>query len=389
MGISHPITENSKLFFNYGHFQQLPSYEQLYQLSRGASDQMRLYGNPSLPFAKTISYELGYDQALFDEYLLQIAGFYHDITDQLASTRYLSADGRVSYDGVNSNNYNDIMGFEISLKKMMGKWFKGFINYTYQVISYGRFGKDIIYEDPSAQREFDANTGNFSQNRPLPQPCANMVLTFFTPRDFGDSDISRALLSKWALTVIGEWRAGWWATRNSNQISNLSQNVQVKDTYRLNFRLSKIFTVGPVDISLLLDVNNVLNTRQLSLVGFYDNQDFEDYWNSLHLPQSNGYNNIVGDDRYGEFRNPSVEYQPIVQINNVDQLANPSSRPFFYETSTGRYMEYNNDTWSEVDNSRVQKVIDDKAYIDMPNQTSFNFLNPRNIYIGIKTSFRL
>ena len=125
------------------------------------------------------------------------------------------------------------------------------------------------------------------------------------------------------------------------------------------------------------------------MVGFYDNQDFEDYWNSLHLPESNAYNNIVGDDRYGEYRNPSVEYQPIVQISSVDQLADPISRPFYYETSSGRYMEYSNDSWSEVDNSRVQKVLDDKAYIDMPNQTSFNFLNPRNIFIGIKTSFRL
>ena len=80
LGISHPITENSKLYFNYGHFKQLPSYELLLQLSRGTLQEVKRIGDPNLALAKTISYELGYDHVLFDNYLIQLAGFYHDIT---------------------------------------------------------------------------------------------------------------------------------------------------------------------------------------------------------------------------------------------------------------------------------------------------------------------
>ena len=185
VGISHPVSESSKLFFHYGHFKQLPSYEQLYQLTRGPLQQMRVFGDPNLAYAKTVSYELGYDQALFnDQVLLQLAGFYHDITDQLASTRYQSADGVVAYNAVNTNAYQDIRGFELTLRKPVGRWFSGFATYTYQVNTYGRFGRDRQFEDPSEQARFDSETGNFSQDQPTPQPWANIVLSFYTPPNF-------------------------------------------------------------------------------------------------------------------------------------------------------------------------------------------------------------
>ena len=44
LGISHPITENSKLFFNYGHFKQLPTYEELLRISRTVTGSMQNYG---------------------------------------------------------------------------------------------------------------------------------------------------------------------------------------------------------------------------------------------------------------------------------------------------------------------------------------------------------
>jgi len=39
---------------------------------------------------------------------------------------------------------------------------------------------------------------------------------------------------------------------------------------------------------------------------------------------------------------------------------------------------------SEAD---LQRILDTKAYIDMPNLRSLTFLNPRDITFGIKISF--
>ena len=35
----------------------------------------------------------------------------------------------------------------------------------------------------------------------------------------------------------------------------------------------------------------------------------------------------------------------------------------------------------------VEQVLDDKAYINMPNQRFFNFLDPRTIRVGVRFSF--
>jgi len=76
-------------------------------------------------------------------------------------------------------------------------------------------------------------------------------------------------------------------------------------------------------------------------------------------------------------------------VASVNGILNPNPGAFYYETNTGKYLQFINGNWNQVESSRLQEVLDTKAYIDMPNMTSFNFLNPRNIYIGIKTTIRL
>jgi len=258
IGISHPITVDSKLYFNYGHFNQLASNDYLYRVARGSVGEIAVIGDPNLPFQKTVSYELGYDQVFFEDYLLQLAGFYRDISGQLASSRYISTDGQVRYNTVNNNNYQDVRGFEVTIRKAAGFWIRGFATYTYQVSSQGRFGKDILYEDPSLQRVFDATIGNFAQNKPLPQPWANFVVTFTTPNDFGTEFLGAGILGDWSLTLLGTWRAGFYFTRNPNDPS-ITQNVQGKDYYDIDLRLSKAINLGFLDITFLLDINNVLS----------------------------------------------------------------------------------------------------------------------------------
>ena len=43
--------------------------------------------------------------------------------------------------------------------------------------------------------------------------------------------------------------------------------------------------------------------------------------------------------------------------------------------------------WNLVDQNFYDEVIENKQYIDMPNQSYFIFLNPRDIYIGINLTY--
>jgi len=391
LSISHPITETSKLFFNYGHFTQLPTYEQMMRLSRGSQNNLLNIGNPNLEPEKTISYELGYDQLMSDEYLIQIAGFYRDISNQQSTTSYLSADGSIKYFEANNNLYEDIRGFEATFRKSQGAWWRGFVNYTYQVNTSGQFGRSEVYQDQREQREYDLDARNQSQFRPIPQPYARAYLNFFTPKEYGPQIASFYPFENWNMNVLTDWRSGSWYTWNPTSKVGVSQNVEGKDWFNLNLRFMKTINIESVKLTLFMDINNALNIKRLSLNGFYDVNDYLAYFESLHLPNSNDYSNIVGDDKVGDYRKAGVEFQPIEVVGNVSTLdpGNIRDRAIYYDLNSRKYMDYESGNWSEVSKKRLNKVLDDKAYIDMPNHSYFNFLNPRQIFYGINVSFEL
>jgi hypothetical protein len=133
-----------------------------------------------------------------------------------------------------------------------------------------------------------------------------------------------------------------------------------------------------------MDMDNVLNTLRMW------NTNDQAYLESLHLPKSTAYPNIPGDDKVGDYREPGTDFQPVIGVDVWDTGHLPAEdRAWYKEISTGTYREYVNGQWVEVDKNRVDKLLDDKAYIDMPNASTFWFLNPRRIFFGLRFSFNL
>jgi outer membrane receptor protein involved in Fe transport len=390
LSISHPITENSKLFFNYGHFKQSPTYEEIFRIGRGSSGRANNIGDPNLILAKTVSYELGYDHALFDNYLIQFAAYYHDIMDQQTFVKYISADNKVNYIKATNQSYEDVRGFELTLRKNTGRWWTAFVNYTYEVSTSGLFGYPIEYESPAQQRQYLIDTKDiFQQQKPMPRPYARAHLSMHTPSNFGPEMLGAKPLQDWALTLIGEWRSGGYFTYNDNNIKGVSENVKVTDWDNVTLRLNKTFNFNKLNMTFFMEVDNLFNAKHLSGVGFYNSQDQKAYLNSLHLPKSNAYGNMVGSDKIGDYRRGGT-FQPMKQFQDAGSFTDqPEPEVIYYESSTKRYLQYANNGWVEVDRGRIDKLLDDKAYIDMPNETSFNFLNRRQIFFGIRTSFDL
>ena len=115
VGVSFPVTAVSKLFFNYGHFRSLPDPNNLYLIRPFTeTGQISRIANPNNPLPKTIAYELGYEQALFDQFLARLAGYYKDVSLQPYLVEYISRDGQVNYDITEPNSYEDIRGFEVT-----------------------------------------------------------------------------------------------------------------------------------------------------------------------------------------------------------------------------------------------------------------------------------
>ena len=353
LGISHPITDRSKLFFNYGHFYSEPSSSYRFRLQRESNGLVTHIGDPDMVFEKTIAYETGFSANPFGEYLLNVSLFYKDITSQPGWVYYQNMNGTVQVNRIENNNYEDIRGLEFTLKKNMGQFVTGMINYTYLVQSSGYFGLLSQFQDPNMQRDYESL--NRYESKPRPRPFLRSVLNFKSLKDLGPKVFNNSIFGGWTSSLIFNYKAGAFETYNPQGLPGISDNVQWKDTYSTDVRIAKRITLNKTKIDLFLDINNLFNNKFLSYAGFSNYYDYIDYLESLRFPWEEGKEK--GNDRIGEYRDWSVNYQPYDPVD----WENPSSAE--------------------------KEILNTKAYIDMPNIRAVSFLDPRDIFFGITVHF--
>jgi len=395
IGIAFPITVNSKLFLNYGHYQTLPTPNNLYLITEDTNGRILSFANPYSKLEKTITYEVGYEHNLFDEYLLRITGYYKDITNESRDIQYIGSNPAVNYYKTEPIQYRDIRGFEIQLSKNRGDWITGFINYNYMVTSLGKFGWGKYYESPAAQTEYINTDGQtwFKQDKPMPRPIARANIDIFTPEGYG------SFISGWRLNILSVWKAGSYTSWSGEAglSAKTSNNLQWLDYYNTDLRISKGFDFGSFDLQFYVQLNNVFNVKVLSSTGFSrSNFDYDNYMKSLHFDEDivtyddQRYYNIPGNDKPGDYRRAGVDYTPIEAVSNINSIENPIENLIYYDSESRRYYEYYSTTgWERSDEKKIHKILEDKAYIDMPNLGFFTFLNPRDIFFGLKFNITL
>jgi len=327
IGISFPITERSKFYFNYGHFRSNPPYYSMY-LYRYRYDKNGLYdmSNPNLEPPRTISYELGVTYNFYESYLLKISGYSKDVTGQNGKVNYLS--NNLDYDMWVNNEYEDIQGMEINLSKSDNSWLTGWINFNYMLKKEGLTGKEEINE--FALDSYTEGLYEGQENRSLPTPRLNGNITFRSPRKWGPALKNFYPLSSINLTIFGEWEAGDYFTANPAKIPNVNNNMQWPDYYMVDLKLTKTFSFFGIASTFYVDVNNLFNFKvSLWHRGYAfqrdsgddleDWQDFLNYIKTLHLTEwgsseydkyrdeENGYF-IPGNDKIGELRSEKKPY---------------------------------------------------------------------------------
>ncbi len=420
LGISHPITTNSKLYFNYGHMRQRFSPDQLFGVRRVTSGRMSTFGNPELPMEKTIAYELGYDHALFEKLLIHVAAYYKDKTDQAGTVGYYSADNTVRYSRYTNNFYQDIRGLEIELRKSRGYYFTGFVNYNYSVYTSGRFGLLSYYQDPAEQQKQKLNVSAHEQYKPIPVPKVKFNFSLHTPSK-PDPLMKQLLVDGWRISLRGHWRAGSYTTYGN--VIGVINNVRWRDSYNVDMKLTKTFRYKKLQFTFLTEIYNVFNFKHLSFAGLGDSyltpQIYQKYMESLHFKakvyDELGEKHIAGNDKVGDYRPLNVEYQPMTYQYRIDPQFSGVAGMIYkaeqidldlldqagldlsdYTIMNNRIIDFNeyvqknsDGSYSIVSRSKIDKIIGDKAYIFNPANESFMFLHPRDVYLGIKISYEL
>jgi hypothetical protein len=313
---------------------------------------------------------------------------------------YISLDDLVNYTISLPWNYGDVRGLELTISKNRGEWIRGFLNYTYMVRKTGNFGFSRFDENTTAMNNFIVSTTEHYTSKPIPEPYARFNIEVLFPDDLGPQVGDNHPLGAWRINFLGEWRKGIAMTwdglslggANGSGPRELQGNVRWKDYYMLDMRFSKNFSTSIGDAQFFIDLTNVLNIRHLYHAGGQawssGDSDLQRYMQSLHLPQETLPNSpdagLYGDDTPGDFRKPGVAFVPIIQGALPE---GGEQGPLYFVPEENKYYQWNGSSFANADQGKVDQVLDDKAYINMPNRASSAFLNPRNVFFGLRLSF--
>jgi outer membrane receptor protein involved in Fe transport len=131
LGVSYPISDKAKVYFNYGHAYQLPEYYRFYaRATQNLGSAYGIVGNVNLDYTQTIQYELGIEYLVNYAYKLKISGFYKDqygLINVVQGTGSILLTPQV-YD---NRDYARARGFEFELTKSIADYLTWGAKYEY------------------------------------------------------------------------------------------------------------------------------------------------------------------------------------------------------------------------------------------------------------------
>ena len=111
LGISHPITDRSKLYFNYGHFYQAPQYQYFFKSNTGNIIPGSFVGNPNLKYEKTVQYATGVQTQVTEDLSFNVEGYYKDIYGLISTLPEYIVSG-YALDRYVNLDYGRVRGFQ-------------------------------------------------------------------------------------------------------------------------------------------------------------------------------------------------------------------------------------------------------------------------------------
>ena len=291
IGVSHPIGPESKIFFNYGHFYDIPSSDVMYRFQLGYDEPLEDLGNPWFRMPKTIQFEAGYEQRIYGDYVVNVRGYYKDVTDD-------RDDGNISARGTGDPSYfinargRDIKGVEIQLEKRYGTFVTGFINADYNNEKISRYGWDGLRAPENAETIKDPTY--VSRLRVVRDPFVNTQypgswalkanISLHSPADWGPGPLvgGARLLGWWELNLLHTWRQGSAYNWNPDGLQSLQgvYNHRDIDFNWTQMHLEKRFAFAGITAGAFLEITNLFNVKNLNDTNWGNLTSREDRGNS-------------------------------------------------------------------------------------------------------------
>ncbi len=258
IGISHPITERDQIHFSYGHFFQRPDFRYLYEnikLDFRYTTNVDL-GNPRLNPEKTVSYELGWTHLWSDFLRMELTGYFKDITNLVAAMDYDFVGSAEPFQAYGNVDYANVRGIELTFQTLGLQTIGGTLNYTY-AFANGRSSSVFRGNGEVVPRRLD----------PLSWDVRHRINATIILRSTG---AVHDVIGDAEASVIITAASGLPYTRNTRDVFPLfalRNDGRLPWTKNVDGRVRKTFTFASARFSLLAEVRNVFNWRNVSYIG--------------------------------------------------------------------------------------------------------------------------
>lgn len=254
VGISYPISDQGAIHISYGHFFQIPPFENLYRnpnfripLTGDFPENIgNVIGNADLKPQQTIMYEIGLQQALTEDIGMTITGYYKDIRNLLGVEIYIKNEFR-KFSKLVNRDYGSVKGITLSLEKRFGGGMGAAIDYTFQVAKGSASDPNAAFNNAQANPPIEQN----KQLVPLDwdgRHTLRFTLTLGVPGDY-------------IASFIGRLGSGLPYTPSlQNQRTGLENSDNKPSYYDVDVYLTKYIDIAGQQFSIFAKIYNLFDT---------------------------------------------------------------------------------------------------------------------------------
>ena len=252
IGVSFPISDQGAIYFSYGHFFQIPNFENLYRNDRyiieGGQSLSSITGNPDLDAQKTVKYELGLQQVVFPNISLDITTYYSDIRNLLGMEIINTYEG-FKYARFINKDYGNVKGIILTLERRFVDFFSAKIDYTYQVAEGNSSDPFSVYND--------------NQTNPPVESEKKVVPLDWDQRSTLNFTATVGEIGNWTVGLIMQYGSGTPFTEDI-RISNgvrFENGGRKPTTLNVDLRADKFFDIYGIRLHTYLLVYNLFDIR--------------------------------------------------------------------------------------------------------------------------------
>lgn len=271
LGIAYSISDNGVVHFSYGHFFQTPTYSQLYNNSRILINRTggfaTGFGNPDLDAERTIQYELGLKQEIFEGTAIELTGFYRDSRDYVANAGIQGTyNTSITYQKNINLAFAKTRGATVALSQVISRTFNFAIDYTYTRVegsttNFGALAANAIGPGNITGQE-QQDVWNFLILQGWDKPHILNTQLFYNQ-------------STWGMNLTGQYQSGQPYTPfipiavptglGASQ-QDLTNRSRLPATFVVNLNAYKNFNIGGFDAGFSVNVFNLLDSKLITNV---------------------------------------------------------------------------------------------------------------------------